>query len=285
MMSIDNIRWPAPAKLNLFLYINAQRADGYHELQTLFQFIDRCDYLTFLPNENAEITLLPVIEGLATSDNLIYKAAMLLKPFAKKNAGVEIHIEKNLPMGGGLGGGSSDAATTLVALNYYWNLGLSNKKLSEIGLVLGADVPIFVHGKAAIAEGVGEHLTNAEPTEHHYLVAIPSCHISTPTVFKDKELIRTTPKRTHQQLMAMSWENNCEPCVKKNYSEVAKIMDWLIEYAPTRLTGTGACIFSTFQSANEAKKILDKAPYWLTAFTTQGLNNSPLNTLLLKLTQ
>lgn len=284
-MTQQPIRWPAPAKLNLFLYINGQRADGYHELQTLFQFIDRCDHLTIACNQSDQISLYPKIEGLKIEDNLIYKAAMLLKPFAPKNAGAHIDLEKNLPMGGGLGGGSSNAATTLVALNYQWELELTNQQLADIGLSLGADVPIFVHGKAAIAEGVGEKLSNVMPDEHHYIVAVPNCHISTPAIFKDKQLIRDTPKRPHQQLMTDAWENNCEPCVKNNYSEVAKIIDWLIEYAPTRLTGTGSCVFSTFRTENEAKEILDKAPTWLTAFTTKGLNTSPLNTFMSSLKQ
>lgn len=279
-MKTETLRWPAPAKLNLFLYINGQRPDGYHELQTLFQFIDLCDYLTFTPNNSDEITISPEIKDLDLQDNLIYKAAMLLKPFTKNKAGADIHIQKNLPMGGGLGGGSSDAATTLVALNYYWRLGLSNQKLSEIGLVLGADVPIFVHGKAAIAEGVGETLSPASPTENYYLLAIPNCHISTPSVFKDKQLIRNTPKRTHQELMVKKWTNDCEPCVKNKHSEVAKVIDCLIEYAPTRLTGTGACVFSTFTTAENALKILNITPSWLTIFKTKGLNNSPLNELL-----
>ena len=279
-MNPKTIRWPAPAKLNLFLYINAQRADGYHELQTLFQFIDRCDYLTITENNTGQISIYPKINDLKVEDNLIYKAAMLLKPFASKNAGAHIELEKNLPMGGGLGGGSSDAATTLVALNYQWNLGLTDQQLADIGLSLGADVPIFVHGKAAIAEGVGETLSNVTPDEHHYIVAVPNCHISTPAIFKDKKLIRNTEKRTHTFLMQSTWENNCEPCVKNNYSEVAKIIDWLIEYAPTRLTGTGACVFSTFATENEAKKTLDKTPFWLTAFSAKGLNTSPLNTAL-----
>jgi 4-diphosphocytidyl-2-C-methyl-D-erythritol kinase len=277
------IRWPAPAKLNLFLYINGQRSDGYHELQTLFQFIARCDYLIFKPNLTGKITLTPKIAGLADVDNLIYKAAMLLKPFADKNAGAEIELEKNLPMGGGLGGGSSDAATTLVALNYYWHLNLSTQQLCNLGLKLGADVPIFVNGKAAIAEGVGEKLTNASPDELYYLVATPNCHVSTATIFQDKSLIRHTPKCDHDQLMNNQWTNDCEICVTKRHPEVAKSINELIEYAPTRLTGTGACVFSTFENAEKAKSVLENTPDWLTGFCTKGLNNSPLNTLLLTL--
>ena len=280
MLKTDTIRWPAPAKLNLFLYINGQRDDGYHELQTLFQFIDLCDYLTITPNLTGEITLTPEIKDLPVENNLIYKAARLLQQYTDISAGANIHIEKNLPMGGGLGGGSSDAATTLLALNYHWDLNLTKTQLAEIGLSLGADLPIFIVGKASLAEGVGEKLTTLTPPENHYLVAIPACHISTPAVFQDPTLIRDTKKRTITQLMEQNWLNDCEPCVKNNYPKVAKVMQWLIEYAPTRLTGTGACVFSTFATAQETQVVLDKSPQWLTAFSCKGLNTSPVNTLL-----
>lgn len=280
MLKTETIRWPAPAKLNLFLYINGQRSDGYHELQTLFQFIDICDYLTISANLSGEITLADDIAGVPLADNLIYKAAMLLKELAPKNVGACIQIDKNLPMGGGLGGGSSDAATTLVALNYHWGLNLPLQQLAAMGVTLGADVPIFIHGKSSIAEGVGELLSPISPAENHYLVAIPDCHISTPAVFQGADLIRDTSKRSHQQLMGQDWLNDCQPYVKNNYPKVAKIIDWLIEYAPTRLTGTGACVFSTFTHSHDAQVVLEKAPKWINAFTAQGLNNSPLNELL-----
>ena len=280
MIKTETVRWPAPAKLNLFLYINGQRKDGYHELQTLFQFIDICDYLSISPNLSGEITLSENIEGVQLSDNLIYKAAMILKKRAPENAGAFIKIEKNLPMGGGLGGGSSDAATTLVALNYHWDLNLQAQELAEMGVELGADVPVFILGKAAIAEGIGELLSPVNPTENSYLVAVPDCHISTPTIFQAADLIRNTTKQNHLQLMSQNWLNDCQPCVKNNYPKVAKIIEWLIEYAPTRLTGTGACVFSTFTSIHDAQVVLDKTPEWINAFTAQGLNNSPLNELL-----
>tara|TARA_R110001583_G_scaffold67490_4_gene192877 strand:+ start:814 stop:1668 length:855 start_codon:yes stop_codon:yes gene_type:complete len=280
MLKIDPIRWPAPAKLNLFLYINSQRDDGYHELQTLFQFIDQCDYLTIEANRSGKISITPEIKNLATKDNLIYKAAIMLKAHGNNDLGANIHLEKNLPMGGGLGGGSSDAATTLIALNYHWGLNLTKAQLAQIGLTLGADLPIFIAGEASIAEGVGEKLTSVTPAEHDYLVAIPDCHISTPAVFQDKALKRDTPKRPLALLMNGDWQNDCEPSVKNSYPKVANVIDWLIEYAPTRLTGTGACVFSTFSTAQEAQVVLDKSPSWLTAFTCKGLNTSPVNTLL-----
>jgi len=280
MNKIDAIRWPAPAKLNLFLYINNQRDDGYHELQTLFQFIDQCDYLTIEANLTGKITITPEIKDLPIKKNLIYKAAMMLKQHGDKSLGANIHLEKNLPMGGGLGGGSSDAATTLLALNYHWDLHLTKNQLSEIGLSLGADLPIFIEGEASLAEGVGEKLTKVTPNENHYIVAVPECHISTPTVFQDSSLIRNTPKRSLEQLMKQNWLNDCEPSVKNSYPKVAKVIEWLIEYAPTRLTGTGACVFSTFATAQEAQVVLDKSPKWLTAFSCKGLNSSPVNALL-----
>nr|WP_156801569.1 4-(cytidine 5'-diphospho)-2-C-methyl-D-erythritol kinase [Psychromonas sp. CNPT3] len=280
---MTSICWPAPAKLNLFLYINKQRDDGYHELQTLFQFIDRCDHLTLSPNLSGIISLSPCIEGLKKEDNLIYKAAMLLKEFCPDDYGVHIDLLKNLPMGGGLGGGSSDAATTLVALNYHWELNLSKQKLAKIGLSLGADVPIFIHGKAAVAEGVGEKLQDVYPREDHYLVAVPDCHVSTATVFNDPHLPRHRAKQAITELMTQIWHNDCEPCVKNNYPKVAKVIQWLVEYAPTRLTGTGACAFSTFATALEARLIQKKAPPWLNVFVCKGLNRSPLDLFLSKL--
>lgn len=275
-MLSETIRWPAPAKLNLFLYITGQRADGYHELQTLFQFIDRCDYLTITANLSGKITISPALIDVPLESNLIYKAAMLLKTYSQCELGADIVLEKNLPMGGGLGGGSSDAATTLVALNYHWNLQLDDDVLSAMGKSLGADVPIFIHGKAAIAEGVGEKLSSVEPTQSHYLISVPTCHISTPAVFKNPDLKRDTKKLSHQKLMSNKWTNDCQPCVKKHYPEVAKTIDWLLEYAPTQLTGTGACVFSTFDHANEAELLAKKTPEWLNCFTTTGLNTSPL---------
>lgn len=283
-MHTQSIRWPAPAKLNLFLYINGQRSDGYHELQTLFQFIDRCDYLSINANHTGNITISPELADVALQDNLIYRAAMLLKEHSQCPAGAHIELEKNLPMGGGLGGGSSDAATTLVALNYHWQLNLSEKTLAELGKSLGADVPIFIYGKAAIAEGIGEKLSPVSPKQACYLVATPNVHISTPSVFQQTDLIRDTKKLSHHELMRNTWTNDCEPSVKKAYPEVAKSIDWLLEYAPTMMTGTGACVFSTFSNTSDAELVAQKTPNWLNCFIATGLNTSPLRELLSKLT-
>ncbi|MFO6422891.1 4-(cytidine 5'-diphospho)-2-C-methyl-D-erythritol kinase [Motilimonas sp. KMU-193] len=273
--SLEAIRWPAPAKLNLFLYINGQRPDGYHELQTLFQFIDKADYLTISCNQHGAITLSPDSD-IPLADNLIYKAARALQQYGGTQLGADIQLEKNLPMGGGLGGGSSDAATTLVALNQQWQLNYPNQVLAEIGVKLGADVPIFIHGLAAIAEGVGEKLTSVEVDEPWYVIASPQVHVSTASVFTHKELIRNTPKRPLEQLLTTDWHNDCEPLVKKQYPEVAKAIDALIEYAPSRLTGTGACVFATCQSQQQAQSILDNCPAWLNGFVAQGSNQSAL---------
>ncbi len=273
-------RWPAPAKLNLFLNITGQRANGYHELQTLFQFIDVCDYLTFEPNRSGKINITPGIEGVRTEDNLIYKAAAALRAYGEAELGASINLEKNLPMGGGLGGGSSDAATTLVALNQLWNLHLPSDKLAEIGVKLGADIPIFINGQASVAEGVGEILTPACPEQLWYFVAVPDCHVSTVSIFTDPDLIRDTPKQPIDTLLSSKWKNDCEPLVKKRHPEVAKIAAWLLEYAPSRLTGTGACVFASCNSRQDAQSIMDNAPHWLHGFVARGRNQSPLMDVL-----
>lgn len=280
IMHSQSIRWPAPAKLNLFLYITSQRPDGYHELQTLFQFIDHCDYLTITANNSDKITITPEIDSIPLESNLIYKAAMLLKEHSSSSLGAHIELEKNIPMGGGLGGGSSDAATVLIALNYQWQLNLSDQTLCLLGATLGADIPIFIHGKAAIAEGIGEKLSSVTPAQSYYLIAVPNCHISTPAVFNNPSLKRNTAKLSHHELMINEWTNDCEPCVKNYYPEVANTINWLLEYAPTQLTGTGACVFSTFQHAHDAEFLANKTPKWLNCFTTQGLNISPARELL-----
>ena len=277
--------FPAPAKLNLFLHIVGRRADGYHELETLFQFIDYCDTLTLKVIDTTEIKLLTQIDGVAQSDNLIYKAAKLLQQKTSTLFGVEIKIDKQLPMGGGLGGGSSNAATVLVALNELWQCGLSNEELAQLGLTLGADVPIFVHGFAAFAQGVGEKLSPAFPQECYYLITKPDCSISTQTVFTNEHLTRNTPKLgfTNNKLDNFSgdlfiapFRNDCQEVVINHYSEVANLLAWLVEYAPSRMTGTGACIFSRCTSLEEAQALQQKLPNGVTSVITQGVNKSPL---------
>ncbi|CZF77448.1 4-diphosphocytidyl-2-C-methyl-D-erythritol kinase [Grimontia celer] len=268
--------WPAPAKLNLFLYITGQRDNGYHDLQTLFQFLDYGDTLSITPNDSGEVTLSPEIEGVPVEENLIYRAAMAIKEKTGCTLGAHIHVEKVLPMGGGLGGGSSNAATTLVALNHLWETRLSVDELADMGLALGADVPVFVRGTTAFAEGVGELLQPAEAEEKWYLVAKPEVSIATAKIFGHPSLTRNTPKRTLNALLAANYENDCEKIVRELFPEVDKAISWLLEYAPSRLTGTGACVFAEFENEEDARATLNKLPDWLTGFVARGVNTSPL---------
>lgn len=268
--------WPSPAKLNLFLYITGQRPNGYHELQTLFQFIDHGDELVIQANQTGEITLTPEIEGVSLEDNLIWKAANALQKKAGCQLGAHIELDKVLPMGGGIGGGSSNAATTLVALNYLWQTNLSDDELADIGLALGADVPVFVRGHAAFAEGVGEELYSAEPEEKVYLVIRPNVSIATADIFTHPQLTRNTPKRDLATLLDTPYENDCEKIVRILYPEVDKQLSWLLQYAPSRLTGTGSCIFGEFSSKKEANSVLSQLPDDVHAFVAAGVNLSPL---------
>ena len=279
--------WPSPAKLNLFLYITGQRADGYHTLQTLFQFLDYGDTIDIAPRSDGEIHLLTPVEGVAHEDNLIVRAARLLMKAASesnrlpKGSGADISIDKRLPMGGGLGGGSSNAATVLVALNHLWQCGLSIDELAALGLTLGADVPVFVRGHAAFAEGVGEILTPVEPEEKWYLVAHPGVSIPTPVIFNDPDLPRNTPKRSIKTLLKCEFGNDCEVIARKRFREVDAALSWLLEYAPSRLTGTGACVFAEFDTESRARQVLEQAPEWLKGFVAKGVNLSPLHRALL----
>ncbi|HIH4419800.1 TPA: 4-(cytidine 5'-diphospho)-2-C-methyl-D-erythritol kinase [Citrobacter freundii] len=279
--------WPSPAKLNLFLYITGQRADGYHTLQTLFQFLDYGDTIDIALRGDGEIRLLTPVEGVAYEDNLIVRAARLLMKVASENnrlpngSGADISIDKCLPMGGGLGGGSSNAATVLVALNHLWQCGLSIDELAALGLTLGADVPVFVRGHAAFAEGVGEILTPVEPEEKWYLVAHPGVSIPTPVIFNDPDLPRNTPKRSIKTLLKCEFGNDCEVIARKRFREVDAALSWLLEYAPSRLTGTGACVFAEFDTESRARQVLEQAPEWLKGFVAKGVNLSPLHRALL----
>ncbi|CCN46058.1 4-diphosphocytidyl-2-C-methyl-D-erythritol kinase [Vibrio nigripulchritudo MADA3029] len=268
--------WPSPAKLNLFLYITGQRPNGYHELQTLFQFIDHGDELVIQANQTGEITLTPEIEGVSLEDNLIWKAATALQKKTGCQLGAHIELDKVLPMGGGIGGGSSNAATTLVALNYLWQTNLGDDELADIGLALGADVPVFVRGHAAFAEGVGEELYSAEPEEKMYLVIRPNVSIATADIFTHPQLTRNTPKRDLATLLDTPYENDCEKIVRILYPEVDKQLSWLLQYAPSRLTGTGSCIFGEFSSKKEANSVLSQLPDDVHAFVAAGVNLSPL---------
>lgn len=268
--------FPSPAKLNLFLHITGQRADGYHNLQTVFQFLDYGDELIIKPTTENTINLLTPFPGVKAEDNLIVKAANMLKKHANYFGGANIEINKVLPMGGGLGGGSSNAATVLLALNKLWQLNYSVETLAELGLSLGADVPIFVHGFAAFAEGVGEKLTPVQPEEYWYLITKPNLSISTQAVFTAKDLPRNTPVIDINQWHIDQCHNDCQTWVTKHHPEVANLLAWLVEYAPSRMTGTGACIFSRFSTEQEACNIQKKLPKGTFSFVAKGVNKSPL---------
>ncbi|RKZ70701.1 MAG: 4-(cytidine 5'-diphospho)-2-C-methyl-D-erythritol kinase [Gammaproteobacteria bacterium] len=268
--------WPAPAKLNLILHITGQRQDGYHLLQTVFQFIDFSDLLDFNLRDDAVITRKSDWQGVAEADDLIIRAAKALQQASACGLGADIILQKRLPVGGGLGGGSSDAATTLVALNHLWGLELSVDQLAEIGLQLGADVPVFVRGKAAWAEGVGEQLTAIEPEEYWYLVLRPDCSVSTEEVFNSSDLTRNTPAIRIRDFPEDGGHNDCESVVRNLYSQVAEALDWLGQFAVARMTGTGSCIFAGFDKQQQAESVYEKLPQGWEGFVVKGLNNSPL---------
>lgn len=272
--------WPAPAKLNLMLHITGQREDGYHLLQTVFQFINFSDSLDFCIRDDGVIRRQSDWDAVAEADDLIVRAAKALQQESACTSGVDIHLQKNLPAGGGLGGGSSDAATTLVALNQLWGLELSVDRLAEIGLQLGADVPVFVRGHAAWAEGVGEEITSIEPQENWYLVIRPDCSISTMEVFHASDLTRNTPAIRIRDFLKDGGHNDCEPVVRKLYSEVAAALDWLGQFADARMTGTGSCVFAGFEDQQQAESVYAKLPRDWEGYVTKGCNQSPLLTRL-----
>jgi 4-diphosphocytidyl-2-C-methyl-D-erythritol kinase len=268
--------WPSPAKLNLFLHITGRRSDGYHELQTVFQFLDYGDTLSFEPTLAPNIQLLTPIDGVEHDNNLIVRAAKLLQEHTGTTKGALISLDKRLPMGGGLGGGSSNAATTLVALNQLWNCQLSNDELAVIGLQLGADVPVFIHGHAAWAEGVGEKLTPIAPPEPWYVVIVPACQVSTGEIFSTMQLTRDCEPITISRFLSGEGRNVCEDVVKDHYPAVSESLSWLAQYGKARMTGTGACVFVDVNSQQQAQKIMDDLPESWQGFVAKGCNRSPL---------
>jgi len=275
-MSEWSCGWPAPAKLNLMLRVVGRREDGYHELQTVFQFLQMADTLDFRMRTDGQIQRASEMPGVSEEQDLTIRAARLLQAAVGENSGVDIRIEKKLPMGAGLGGGSSDAATVLVALNRLWGCGLSGDDLAELGLSLGADVPVFVHGQAAWAEGVGECIEAIELPEPWFVVLVPASHVSTATVFQDPDLTRDSPRITIRAFVAGDTRNDCLPVVRKRYPEVAQAIDWLSDFADARLTGTGACVFAGFDTQVAAKRVLAQLPTGKRGFIARGMNRSPL---------
>lgn len=270
------IRVPSPAKLNLFLHITGRRENGYHELQTIFQLIDLYDWMTFTPTLGEEIK----IDGLSevrAEENLIYRAAQILKPHAKKFCGLHIKIEKNIPMGAGLGGGSSNAATTLIVLNQLWECSLKQEQLADYGVKLGADVPIFIYGKNAWAEGIGEHLSFIDLDQKQFIILKPDCFISTQLLFSQKTLTRDskTTKFCAYQLEPSNFGNNFEPLARQLYPEVEEAMQYLDQFGQAKLTGTGACVFIEVTNEMNIDEILKYSP--CKSYLVNSLNESPLN--------
>jgi len=268
--------WPAPAKLNLMLRVLGRRPDGYHRLQTVFQLIDRQDLVFIEPKRDGRIRRLSVLPGVAPQEDLVVRAARLLQERTGCRAGADIRVEKRLPMGGGLGGGSSDAATTLLALNRLWGTGLGERELMDLGLRLGADVPLFVQGLAAWGEGVGEELTPLDLERPWYLILSPACQVSTGAVFEAEELTRNSPQIKIADFLSGDDRNDCLPVVRQRYPLVADALDWLASVGRPRLTGTGACVFTELASLGEAQAACATAPARFGAFVARGLNRSPM---------
>lgn len=273
----ESVRWPAPPKLNLMLKIVGRRADGYHLLQTVFQFLEEpSDWLSFVPQSSTRISLLRPLPGVPEDQDLTVRAARLLQHESGCSQGVAINVEKNLPMGGGLGGGSSDAATTLVALNQLWNLDFSVQQLMTLGLQLGADVPVFIQGHSAWAEGVGEQCTPIAPDEFWYVVVVPDCHVATQKVFSAPRLTRDSKLSTIADFFSGCRENDCESVVFALYPEVKAAHQALSKYSQARLTGTGGCVFADFKTEDSASEAAQGLSLDWRVLVAKGINRSPL---------
>ena len=276
---------PAPAKLNLFLHVVGRRADGYHLLQTLFRFIDLSDTLHFTVRTDGEVCRINSLEGVPPAQDLCVRAARLLQQETGCKLGVNIELEKRIPMGGGLGGGSSDAATTLLALNRLWSLGLSRERLMRLGLSLGADVPVFVFGDNAFAEGVGERLQAYPLPAAYYVVLCPPVQVPTAQIFTHPELTRNTISMTMRALPKGAdfrtgrqdgLNNDLQAVACKLYPEVAEYLAWLAKFAPALMTGSGACVFAEFTTEAEAQAVLQQLPTSMRGFVARGLQQHPL---------
>jgi 4-diphosphocytidyl-2-C-methyl-D-erythritol kinase len=269
--------WPAPAKLNLFLHVTGRRPDGYHRLQTLFQLIAWCDSIGVTPQRDGRIERVAGPVGVAPEDDLVVRAARALQRASGTSCGALLRVVKRIPIGGGLGGGSSDAATTLLVLNRLWGCDLTLTELAELGGALGADVPVFLHGSSAWAEGRGEKLTPVELPERWYVVVRPGVSVATAEVFQAPELTRNSPLITIRGFFESGGHNDCEPVVCARYPEVREALEWLSQSAPAQLTGTGSCIFAAFTSATDAQEVAARVPDRWTGFVARGLNTSPVH--------
>ena len=268
--------WPAPAKLNLFLHVIGRRADGFHEIQTLYQLVALEDRLHFTLREDGEIRRAAGPVEISEADDLCLRAARMLQAKARVRQGADIGLEKRIPVQGGLGGGSSDAATTLVALNALWQTGFDVTKLAALGLSLGADVPLFVHGRSAWAEGIGERLTPVELPAQYFAIIWPGIGLRTAEVFQAPELTRKTPKTTIRGFLRAGGRNDCEPVAAGRSPEVAKALGWLAKRGEARLTGTGSCVFAPFADCETAEAALADLPGKWRGFVARGLDRSPL---------
>ena len=274
---MTSLKLNSPAKLNLMLHITGRRADGYHLLQTVFQFINLNDLMVFEATESPGINRLNSQTPVVESEDIVLRAAHLLQSRFDVERGVQISIEKNIPIGGGLGGGSSNAATCLLALNQLWDLNLPLDELSAIGLELGADVPVFVRGYAAWADGVGEHLTPIELPVPYYLVIFPNINVSTAEIFNDEELTRNCDAITIRAFLAGAGINVCETVARKRYPVIGEALDWLNQFAEARMTGTGACIFAPFDSLKAVEGVKSRVPLHWQSFIARGMNRNPVH--------
>ena len=279
-MGLAVSHWPAPAKLNLFLHVTGRRPDGYHQLQTLFQLVDLCDTVTISPRDDGVLDRPVGAAGVAPEADLALRAARALQQLTGARQGADLRVHKRIPQGGGLGGGSSDAATTLLALNELWGCGLSLDELAALALPLGADVPVFVRGFSAWAEGVGERLRPVSLPEAWYVIVYPGVGVSTREVFQSPELTRNSPLITIRAFFESGGRNDCEPVVRAASAEVAAALEWLGREGTARLTGTGSCIFLARGSAAEAERIAARVPDRWMSFVARGLDRSPVHELL-----
>jgi 4-diphosphocytidyl-2-C-methyl-D-erythritol kinase len=268
--------FPAPAKLNLFLHVVGRRPDGYHLLQTAFRFIDYSDELSFALRADGEIRRITPVQGVSEEQDLTVRAARALQQESGCREGADIGIVKRLPMGGGLGGGSSDAATTLIVLNRLWRTGLTRGRLQQLALKLGADVPVFVFGENAFAEGVGERLQALQLPPAWYLILVPELAVSTAEIFSATELTRNTNAITIAAFSVGRGHNDLEPVVCRRYPQVARHLMWLQRYGDARMTGSGACVFCAFDSEEQARRVLGELPADMRGFVARGLDRHPL---------
>jgi len=279
--SLEKLILPAPAKLNLFLHITGRREDGYHWLQTVFQLLDYSDEITLEHRNDGVIKRVKGLEHVPEESDLCIRAAKLLQKETQSTFGVDLSIEKRLPIGGGIGGGSSDAATVLHGLNTLWGCDLNTSHLAKLGLQLGADVPVFVEGYSAWAEGVGESLTPITLDEKWFMVIHPNISVSTAEIFADKALTRDCETITIARFLEGnkkddSLDNVFEPIVRRMHPEIDKAIDWLSQFSPARLTGTGSCLFASFDKKERAQQVLNDLPKQWQGFVAKGVNKSPL---------